>query len=80
MRKHEPVDRLVVAGLLGHIGAILFTDFLIAHFKGTTYSTNARKLFWFRVFFWYLALHMTWSFRYDPLTLLARKIDKEMHG
>lgn len=40
----------------------------------TSYSSNTREVRLLQLFFWYLAIHVTWKFKYDPLVWLSRRL------
>lgn len=76
------LDPVVLAAFIGWLAGIFITDALFARYRRprngapVTYSGQARNTWWLRGFFWYLALHMTRRWRWDPLVWVSNRLEK----
>lgn len=78
------VDPVVLGAFLGWLGGIFVTDALFLKYRKprngapTTYTGNTRNTFVLQLFFWYLALHMTRRWRWDPLTWASDRVERRL--
>lgn len=76
------VDPVVLGAFVAWLGGIFVTDALFLKYRKprngapTTYTGNTRKTRILQLFFWYLALHMTRRWRWDPLTRLSDHLER----
>lgn len=80
-RPKQPTDPVVLGVFLGWLGGIFVTDYLFVRFRKSkngapnSYTGNTRNVRLLQIFFWYLALHMTRQWWWDPLTIIQKRIE-----